>query len=225
VRVKFSDRPERRVGSDEVWDHAEGALKTALAEMGLAWTLNPGEGAFYGPKLEFTLRDAIGRDWQCGTVQVDLNLPERLGASYVAADGSRRHPVMIHRAMFGSLERFCGILIEHHAGHFPLWLAPLQLVIATITDDADDYAYQVLAAAKASGLRAELDLRNEKISYKVREHSVTKVPVLLVLGRREADTRTVAVRRLGGKAQEVLGLDEALAALAAEARSPLDRIA
>jgi threonyl-tRNA synthetase len=225
VIVKFSDRPERRVGSDEVWDHAEGALKTALDELQVEWSLNPGEGAFYGPKLEFTLRDAIGRDWQCGTVQVDLNLPERLGATYVAPDGSRQHPVMIHRAMFGSLERFCGILIEHHAGHFPLWLAPLQVVIATITDDADDYAYEVLAAAKALGLRAELDLRNEKISYKVREHSVTKVPVLLVLGKREAETRTVAVRRLGGKAQEVLGLDAALAALVDEARSPLDRTA
>jgi len=158
-------------------------------------------------------------------VQVDLNLPERLGATYVAADGSRRHPVMIHRAMFGSLERFCGILIEHYAGHFPLWLAPLQIVIATITDEADDYAYEVLAAAKALGLRVELDLRNEKISYKVREHSVTKVPVMLVLGKREAETRSVAVRRFGGKAQDVVGLDEALAALADEARSPLDRTA
>jgi len=225
VVVKFSDRPERRVGSDEVWDHAEAALKTALEASGLAWTLNPGEGAFYGPKLEFVLRDAIGRDWQCGTVQVDLNLPERLGATYVAADGSRRHPVMIHRALFGSLERFCGILIEHFAGHFPLWLAPLQIVIATITDEADDYACQVLAAAKRLGLRAELDLRNEKISYKVREHSVTKVPVMLVVGKREGESRTVAVRRFGGKAQDVLGLDEALAALADEARSPLDRTA
>jgi len=225
VAVKFSDRPERRVGSDEIWDDAEAALKKALDIMQVEWTLNAGEGAFYGPKLEFTLRDAIGRDWQCGTVQVDLNLPERLGATYVAADGSRRHPVMIHRAMFGSLERFCGILIEHYAGHFPLWLAPLQIVIATITDDADDYAHEVLAAATALGLRAELDLRNEKISYKVREHSVTKVPVMLVLGKREAETRSVALRRFGGKAQDVVGLDEALAALADEARSPLDRTA
>jgi len=225
VVVKFSDRPERRVGSDAVWDHAEAALKAALEALGLRWTLNAGEGAFYGPKLEFVLRDAIGRDWQCGTVQVDLNLPERLGATYVAADGSRRHPVMIHRALFGSLERFCGILIEHYAGHFPLWLAPLQIVIATITDDADAYAREVEAAARRLGLRVELDLRNEKISYKVREHSVTKVPVMLVLGKREADERTVAVRRLGGKAQEVLGLEAALAALADEARSPLDRSA
>jgi threonyl-tRNA synthetase len=225
VDIKFSDRPAQRVGSDEVWDHAEAALKTALAELQVPWTLNPGEGAFYGPKLEFVLRDAIGRHWQCGTVQVDLNMPERLGASYVDADGSRKTPVMIHRALFGSLERFCGILIEHYAGHFPLWLAPLQVVVATITNDADDYAREVLAAATAAGLRAELDLRNEKISYKVREHSVTKVPVLLVVGKREAETRSVAVRRLGGKAQDVSGLDEALAALAEEARSPLHRSA
>jgi len=225
VEIKFSDRPEKRVGSDEVWDHAEAALKTALAELQVDWTLNPGEGAFYGPKLEFVLRDAIGRHWQCGTVQVDLNMPERLGASYVDADGAKKTPVMIHRALFGSLERFCGILIEHYAGHFPLWLAPLQIVVATITNDADDYAREVLAAATAAGLRAELDLRNEKISYKVREHSVTKVPVMLVLGKREAETRSVAIRRLGGKAQEVLSLDEALTALAAEARSPLHRTA
>jgi threonyl-tRNA synthetase len=222
VMVKYADRPERRVGSDEVWDNAESALKTALEASGLQWTLNPGEGAFYGPKLEFVLRDAIGRDWQCGTVQVDLNLPERLGATYVAADGSRHYPVMIHRALFGSLERFCGILIEHYAGHLPLWLAPLQAVIATITDEADEYAQSVMAAARAAGLRVEADLRNEKISYKVREHSVTKVPVMLVVGKREAEEGTVAIRRLGGKAQEVLPLDAALAALSDEALSPLD---
>jgi len=223
VVVKFSDRPERRVGSDAVWDHAEAALKTALDATGLNWSLNPGEGAFYGPKLEFVLRDAIGRDWQCGTVQVDLNLAARLGATYVAADGSRQHPVLIHRAMFGSLERFCGILIEHHAGHLPLWLSPVQAVVATITDDADDYAHTVRAAAAAAGLRVEADLRNEKISYKVREHSVSKIPVLLVVGKREAEEQTVAVRRLGGKAQEVMPLADALAGLRAEARSPLDR--
>jgi threonyl-tRNA synthetase len=223
VDIKFSDRPAQRVGADAVWDHAEAALKTALTELGVSWTLNPGEGAFYGPKLEFTLRDAIGRHWQCGTVQVDLNMPERLGATYVDADGARKHPVMIHRAMFGSLERFCGILIEHHAGHFPLWLAPLQVVVATITNDADDYALAVAEAARAAGLRVDLDLRNEKISYKVREHSVTKVPVLLVVGRREAEEQTVAVRRLGGNAQTVLALDAALAALVDEARSPLHR--
>ncbi len=223
VRVKFSDRPERRVGSDEIWDHAENALKEALNQLQVEWTLNPGEGAFYGPKLEFVLRDAIGRDWQCGTVQVDLNLPERLGATYVDAAGERKHPVMIHRALFGSLERFCGILIEHYAGHFPLWLAPEQVMVATITDDADDYALEVLTAARERGLRADADLRNEKISYKVREHSVTKVPVILVVGKREAEERTVAIRRLGGKAQEVMSLDDALDALADEARSPLER--
>jgi threonyl-tRNA synthetase len=223
VTVKFSDRPERRVGSDEIWDHAEEALKTALNELQVEWTLNPGEGAFYGPKLEFVLRDAIGRDWQCGTVQVDLNLPERLGATYVDADGSRKHPVMIHRALFGSLERFYGILIEHYAGHLPLWLAPLQIVVATITDEADAYAGEVLAAARARGLRAEADLRNEKISYKVREHSHSKVPAMLVVGKREAEEGTVAIRRLGGKAQEVTSLEDALKTLAAEARSPLER--
>jgi threonyl-tRNA synthetase len=223
VAIKFSDRPEQRIGSDEVWDHAEAALKTALQATGLNWTLNPGEGAFYGPKLEFVLRDAIGRDWQCGTVQVDLNLAERLGATYVAADSSRQHPVLIHRALFGSLERFYGILIEHHAGHLPLWLSPVQAMVATITDDANSYANEVKEAAVAAGLRVEADLRNEKISYKVREHSVSKVPVILVVGKREAEEQTVAIRRLGGKAQEVVPLAEALAALSAEARSPLDR--
>jgi threonyl-tRNA synthetase len=223
VVVKYSDRPERRVGSDEVWDHAESALKVALEATGLNWTLNSGEGAFYGPKLEFVLRDAIGRDWQCGTVQVDLNLAERLGATYVDADSSRRFPVLIHRALFGSLERFCGILIEHHAGHLPLWLSPVQAVIATITDEADDYANEVQAAAAAAGLRVESDLRNEKISYKVREHSVSKIPVILVVGKREAEEQTVAIRRLGGKAQEVLPLADAMAALRGEGLSPLDR--
>jgi len=225
VVVKYADRPEKRVGSDEVWDHAEAALQRALAEMQVEWTENPGEGAFYGPKLEFVLRDAIGRDWQCGTIQVDLNLPERLGATYVDADGNRRHPVMIHRALFGSLERFCGILIEHHAGHFPLWLSPLQIVVATITDDADDYARKVAQALAVAGLRADLDLRNEKISYKVREHSVTKVPVIMVVGKREAEEGTVAIRRLGGKSQDVQPLKDAIAALVDEARSPLERVA
>ena len=224
VRVKYADRPEQRVGSDEVWDHAEAALLQALNEMQVEYELNPGEGAFYGPKLEFVLRDAIGRDWQCGTVQVDLNMPERLGASYVDADGERKVPVMIHRALFGSLERFCGILIEHHAGHFPLWLAPQQIVVATITDEANDYAREVQAALTSAGLRSELDLRNEKISYKVREHSVTKIPAILVVGKREAEERTVAIRRLGGKTQDVKSLDEAIAALVEEARTPLEII-
>ncbi len=222
VLVKYADRPEQRVGSDEVWDHAEAALLQALNEMQVEYELNPGEGAFYGPKLEFVLRDAIGRDWQCGTVQVDLNMPERLGASYVDADGERKIPVMIHRALFGSLERFCGILIEHHAGHFPLWLAPQQIVVATITDEANDYASEVQATLTRAGLRSELDLRNEKISYKVREHSVTKIPAILVVGKREAEERTVAIRRLGGKTQDVKSLDEAVAALVEEARTPLE---
>ncbi|MCZ6711499.1 MAG: threonine--tRNA ligase, partial [Gammaproteobacteria bacterium] len=223
VVVKYSDRPERRVGSDEVWDASEAALKTALQATGLNWTLNPGEGAFYGPKLEFVLRDAIGREWQCGTIQVDLNLAKRLGATYVASDGSRQHPVLIHRALFGSLERFCGILIEHHAGHLPLWLSPLQAIVATISDAADDYARTVVAAARTAGLRVDADLRNEKISYKVREHSVSKIPVILVVGNREAEQGTVAIRRLGSKASEVMALEDALSALSLEALSPLDR--
>lgn len=220
VRVKFSDRPAKRAGSDAVWDKAEAALKEAAEAAGLDTVLNPGEGAFYGPKLEFVLRDAIGRDWQCGTLQVDFVLPERLDATYIGEDGAKHHPVMLHRAIFGSFERFIGILIEHHAGRFPLWLAPLQVVVATITSDADTYAAQVLARLKAAGLRAETDLRNEKINYKVREHSLAKVPVLMVVGKREAEEGTVALRRLGGNAQEILALDEAVATLAAEASPP-----
>jgi threonyl-tRNA synthetase len=216
VRVKFSDRPEKRVGSDEVWDKAEAALRTAIEAAGLDYVLNPGEGAFYGPKLEFVLRDAIGRDWQCGTLQVDLNLPGRLGASFVGEDGQKHPPVMLHRAMFGSLERFTGILIEHHAGRFPLWLSPVQAVVATITSDADDYAREVAARLFALGIRAECDLRNEKINYKVREHSVRKVPVQLVVGKREAEERTVSVRRLGVAQQRVAPLDEIVMALARE---------
>ena len=220
VAIKFSDRPEKRIGSDAVWDQLEGALMGALQSMGHEFTHNPGEGAFYGPKLEFVLRDAIGRDWQCGTLQVDMNLPERLDASYIGEDGEKHRPVMLHRALFGSLERFAGILIEHYAGRFPLWLAPLQVVVATITEAADDYAAEVLGALKAAGLRAEMDLRNEKINYKVREHSLAKVPVMLVVGAREAETRDVAMRRLGGKAQENLALDAALDTLNREARIP-----
>jgi threonyl-tRNA synthetase len=220
VRIKFSDRPERRVGADEVWDKAEAALKRAVEAAGLTYELNPGEGAFYGPKLEYVLRDAIGRDWQCGTVQVDLNMPERLGAYYIGADGEKTVPVMIHRAMFGSLERFTGILVEHHAGHLPLWLSPVQAVVATIVSDANEYAETVLAALKAAGLRAEADLRNEKINYKVREHSVAKVPVILVAGKREAEEGTVSVRRLGSQKQEVMSLDDAIAMIAAEAVAP-----
>jgi len=220
VRVKFSDRPAKRAGSDESWDRSENALRTAAEAAGLEMTLNPGEGAFYGPKLEFVLRDAIGRDWQCGTLQVDTVLPERLDAHYIAEDGSKTRPVMLHRAILGSFERFLGILIEHHAGRFPLWLAPVQVVVATITNDADDYAKTVLAKLKAAGLRAELDIRNEKINYKVREHSLAKVPALLVVGKREEENQAVAVRRLGSQAQEILALDDAIATLTKEATVP-----
>ena len=220
VRVKFSDRPPVRAGADETWDRAENALLEASAAAGLETTRNPGEGAFYGPKLEFVLRDAIGRDWQCGTLQVDFVLPERLEASYVAEDGQKRRPVMLHRAILGSFERFLGILIEHHAGRFPMWLAPVQVVVATITNDADGYAAAVLAQLKAAGLRAEVDLRNEKINFKVREHSLAKVPALLVVGRREGETGSVALRRLGGASQEILALGDAVAKLVAEAVVP-----
>ncbi|OIR00819.1 threonine--tRNA ligase [mine drainage metagenome] len=220
IRVKFSDRPAKRAGSDEAWDKSENALRSAALAAGLEMTLNPGEGAFYGPKLEFVLRDAIGRDWQCGTLQVDTVLPERLDAHYIAEDGGKTRPVMLHRAILGSFERFLGILIEHHAGRFPVWLAPVQVVVATITSDADGYAREVLARLKAAGLRAELDIRNEKINYKVREHSLAKVPVMLVVGKREAENQAVAVRRLGGTTQEILALDDVIAKLTAEATVP-----
>jgi threonyl-tRNA synthetase len=218
VRIKFADRPEVRVGEDEVWDQSEAALLKALEVSGLEYTHNPGEGAFYGPKLEFVLRDAIGRDWQCGTLQVDLNMPGRLGATYIGEDGNKHLPVMLHRAIFGSLERFIGILIEHHAGNLPLWLSPVQVRVLTITSDADDYAEEVAEALRAAGLRAETDIRNEKISYKVREHSVEKIPVLLAVGQREVDERNVAMRRLGSKQQSVLSLEEAIANLSREAQ-------
>jgi len=220
VTIKFSDRPQQRIGDDAVWDKAETALMAALKASGRRWTLNKGEGAFYGPKLEYVLHDAIGRDWQCGTVQVDLNLPGRLGAFYIDEGSNKVTPVMLHRAMFGSLERFTGILIEHHAGHLPLWLSPLQAVVATITDDANDYARAVAAAAARAGLRVEQDLRNEKINYKVREHLLAKVPALLVVGRKEAAEGTVSIRRLGQDGQSVLALDAAIAALAGEAVAP-----
>jgi threonyl-tRNA synthetase len=220
VRIKFSDRPDKRIGDDAVWHKAEAALMAALEASGRPWSLNKGEGAFYGPKLEYVLRDAIGREWQCGTVQVDLNLPGRLGAFYIDEHSNKVTPVMIHRAMFGSMERFTGILIEHYAGHLPLWLSPVQGIVATITDDANDYAREVVAAAQRLGLRVEGDLRNEKINYKVREHSLAKVPALLVVGKKEAAERLVSVRRLGSEKQEVMPLDVALAALAEEAVPP-----
>ena len=216
IRIKFADRPDVRVGEDAVWDQAEAALVKALDVAGLDYTHNPGEGAFYGPKLEFVLRDAIGRDWQCGTLQVDLNMPGRLGATYIGEDGDKHLPVMLHRAIFGSLERFIGILIEHHAGNLPLWLAPVQVKVLTITSDADQYAGEVTALMRSKGLRAETDLRNEKISYKVREHSVAKIPVQFAVGQRELENRTVAVRRLGSKKQDVLPLGAAVAALQEE---------
>jgi threonyl-tRNA synthetase len=220
VRIKFSDRPDKRIGDDAVWDKAEAALMAALKASGRPWTLNKGEGAFYGPKLEYVLRDAIGREWQCGTVQVDLNLPGRLGAFYIDEHSNKVTPVMLHRAMFGSMERFTGILIEHYAGHLPLWLSPVQAIVATITSDADDYAREAIDAARAHGLRVEGDLRNEKINYKVREHSLAKVPALLVIGKKEAAERTVSIRRLGSESQQVMPLDAALSALAAEAVPP-----
>ena len=220
VVIKFADRPARRVGDDRIWDRAEAALQQAMDALGLDYTHNPGEGAFYGPKIEFALKDAIGREWQCGTLQVDLNLPDRLGATYIGEDGDRHTPVLLHRALFGSLERFIGILIEHYAGNLPLWLAPRQVVVATITSDADAYATEVLGALEGAGLRASADLRNEKINYKVREHSVKKTPVIIALGKREVEQRTVSIRRLGRKAQQVTGLDEAVARLAEESQAP-----
>ena len=223
VIVKFSDRPEVRAGSDETWDKAERALQDATTATGLETELNPGDGAFYGPKLDFVLRDAIGRDWQCGTLQVDFVLPERLDAHYIGEDGEKHRPVMLHRAILGSFERFLGILIEHYAGKFPLWLAPLQVVVATITSEADDYATRVHAALCEAGLKAELDIRNEKINYKIREHSVAKVPIILVIGAKEAADGTVAMRRLGGKDQENLVLKEATGRLQEEAAGPLAR--
>ncbi|MBS1071692.1 threonine--tRNA ligase [Gluconobacter cerinus] len=219
-RVKFSDRPETRAGSDEVWDRAEGSLKTACEIAGVEYEYNPGEGAFYGPKLEFVLTDAIGRDWQCGTLQVDYVLPERLDASYIGEDSQRHRPVMLHRAILGSFERFIGILIEQYAGKFPLWLAPTQVVVASIVSDAADYANEVAAELKAAGLQVVTDVRNDKINAKIREHSLARVPVILVVGRREAEERKVAMRRLGGANQEILGLEEAVKILTAEATPP-----
>jgi threonyl-tRNA synthetase len=222
VRIRFADRPAVRAGADDVWDRAETGLRAAIDAAGLPYEMAPGEGAFYGPKLEFHLKDTIGRSWQCGTLQLDFVLPERLNASYVGEDGQRHRPVMLHRAIFGSMERYIGILIENFAGKLPLWLAPLQVVVATITNDGDAYAGEVRAALADAGLRSELDLRNEKINYKVREHSLAKVPVMLVVGKREAAERTVALRRLGGEKQEVLALDEAVTRLRVEAAVPAD---
>jgi len=219
-KVKFSDRPEKRAGSDETWDRAEEALKSATRAAGYDFELNPGEGAFYGPKLEFVLTDAIGRDWQCGTLQVDFVLPERLEATYVGEDGAKHRPVMLHRAILGSFERFIGILLENYAGHLPLWLAPRQVVVASIVSDADDYVHEVTAALRARGIRAEADTRNEKINYKVREHSLAKVPVILALGMREVEARTVSVRRLGQRQTTSMPLEAFVRDIVDEARAP-----
>ncbi len=226
IEVKLSTRPDKRVGTDSMWDHAEAVMSRVLDEIKarhgnvVTTSLNPGEGAFYGPKFEYALRDAIGRDWQCGTTQVDFNLPERFGAFYIAANSEKTTPVMIHRAICGSMERFIGILLEHHAGHLPLWLAPVQIVVCTITSDADEFALRFAAKAKKRGLRVETDLRNEKINYKVREHSLAKVPALLAVGRKEATENTVSVRRLGSNAHTITNADEAIEAMVSEALPP-----
>ena len=226
IVVKLSTRPEKRVGTDADWDRAEAIMQKVLVQIAEAsggkikTAINPGEGAFYGPKFEYVLRDAIGRDWQCGTTQVDFNLPERFGAFYIGADGEKHVPVMIHRAICGSMERFLGILIEHHAGHFPLWLAPLQVMVTTITSEGDEYAVKVRDELRKAGLRAEADLRNEKINYKVREHSLAKIPVILVVGKREMDEQAVNMRRLGSQDQKSMSLADAIAALVAEAMAP-----
>lgn len=220
VSIKLSTRPDERIGADELWDKTETALAQALTDMGYKYTLNPGDGAFYGPKLDFKVKDAIGREWQLGTLQVDMNLPERFDVTYIGEDGEKHRPIMLHRALFGSLERFTGIMIEHYAGKFPFWLAPVQAVVATITDDGDEYAAEVVKALKKAGIRAEIDLRNEKISYKIREHSLKKVPVVLVIGKTEAADKTVTIRRLGQEKQETLALGDVIAKLTAESAWP-----
>ncbi|PPR45404.1 MAG: Threonine--tRNA ligase [Alphaproteobacteria bacterium MarineAlpha5_Bin8] len=222
VRIKYSDRPEKRVGTDEIWDKAEKALINAMESTNLDYTHNPGEGAFYGPKLEFVLRDAIGRDWQCGTLQVDLNLPGRLNANYVGEDGQKKIPVMLHRALFGSLERFAGILIEHYAGHLPFWLSPLQIIIATITSDTNSYAENIYNKFREKGFRIEKDLRNEKIGYKIREHSTAKVPIIIVVGKKEAENQTLSLRKLGNNKTETFKIDDILEQLLKEKMSPID---
>ena len=222
IKIYLSTRPDSiyRIGSDEIWDLCENSLAHALEKHGYAYEINPGEGAFYGPKLEFILKDAIGREWQCGTIQVDMNLPERFDISYIGEDGEKHRPVMLHRALFGSIERFLGILIEHHAGKLPLWLSPLQVMVAPIVSEFDGYAEEVAEALDKAGLKAETDLRNEKINYKVREHSLAKIPVIAVVGAKEKENRTVTVRRLGSEKQEVMPLDEFVAKLKAEAQMP-----
>jgi len=220
IRIKYSDRPLKRVGSDEIWDKAEKALISAMEKTDLEYTLNPGEGAFYGPKLEFVLRDAIGRDWQCGTLQVDLNLPERLGANYIGEDGQKKTPVMLHRALFGSLERFAGILIEHYAGNLPLWLSPTQVAIATISSDSDNYANEIFNQLKVLGIRSEIDIRNEKIGYKIREHSATKTPIIFILGKKEVENKTISIRKLGTEKTSTYNKEEIYEILQNECKPP-----
>ena len=220
VKIYLSTRPEKRIGSDEIWDLCEKSLAHALEKHGYEYEINEGEGAFYGPKLEFILRDAIGREWQCGTIQVDMNLPQRFDISYIGEDGEKHQPVMLHRALFGSIERFLGILIENHAGRLPLWLSPEQVVVAPVTSDFDDYAQEVAQKLNAAGLKAKTDLRNEKITYKIREHSVAKIPVIAVVGAKEKENKTVTIRRIGSDKQEVLGLNDLIAKLVEEAKMP-----
>ena len=220
VKLKFSDRPEKRVGEDAIWDKSEKALLDSIKASGLKYEINKGEGAFYGPKIEFVLIDAIGRDWQCGTLQVDFNLPGRLGASYVANDGSKKIPVMLHRAMFGSLERFIGILIEHHAGKFPFWLSPEQVAVLPISSEQNDYAEKVKLLLEKKGLRSIIDLRNEKINYKIREHSVSKIPVLMICGGKEVQNNSITIRRLGEEKQETISLEKAITSLQVESITP-----
>jgi threonyl-tRNA synthetase len=223
ITIHFATRPEQRIGSDEDWDRAEAALRKVLERIDMKWVLNEGDGAFYAPKLDFKLKDAIGREWQCGTVQVDMNMPHRLELAYTGEDGAKHTPHMVHRAILGSCERFIGVLIEHYAGRLPLWLAPVQVVVATVTNEADAYATEVRDALAAAGIRVELDARSDKISYKVREHSLAKVPLIMAVGGREAASRQVSLRRLGGEAQEVLSLDAAIALCQRESRAPDQR--
>jgi threonyl-tRNA synthetase len=222
IILKYSDRPEKRVGDDSTWDKSEAALLSAIKQSKLEYTINKGEGAFYGPKIEFVLRDAIGRDWQCGTLQVDLNLPARLGAAYVAKDGSKKVPVMLHRALFGSLERFIGILIENYAGKLPFWLSPTQAVVCPIAEDSSDYAKNLFKDLFKEGIKCEVDLRNQKINYKIREHSLAKVPMILVCGKKEIADNTVTVRRLGSENQEVYKKDELIKTILMANKLPLN---
>jgi threonyl-tRNA synthetase len=222
VLLQYSDRPQKRVGDDKIWDKAESALLKAIKQSKLKYEINKGEGAFYGPKIDFVLRDTIGRDWQCGTLQVDLNLPSRLGASYVASDGSKKVPVMLHRALFGSLERFIGILIEHYAGKLPLWLAPLQVVVLPIASEFDNYAKKIFEQCIKAGINTEVNLKNQKINYKIREHSLSKVPLLLICGEKEVKSKSVTIRKLGSEKQETLSLDRAIKKISQQNKFPIN---